>query len=252
MGEHGKAIAAYERAKTLAPDEPTVLLGLAEALARGSGQLTGEPEQLIDSVLELQPNNGNGLFMKGLALFQRDDVAGALQRWQQVKAMLAPGSEDAAAIQQYIAEAQQRLGLPTQAASAPTVAAAAVDSTPAPAAADGGKSVRVQVQLDPELQGRFSPDDTLFVFARATAGPPMPLAVQRLTAADLPVSLTLDDSMAMMPQMRLSNFDQVVIGARISKSGNAIPQSGDLQGEVQPVTPGQEATVDVLIDSIRP
>ena len=79
-----------------------------------------------------------------------------------------------------------------------------------------------------------------------------PLAETRLQAKDLPASVTLDDSMAMMPQMRLSNFDQVVVGARISRSGNATPQSGDLQGEVKPVTPGQPETVTVVIDSVRP
>ena len=80
----------------------------------------------------------------------------------------------------------------------------------------------------------------------------MPLAVKRLQAKDLPVNLTLDDSMAMMPQMRLSNFDRVLVGARISKSGIASPQGGDLQGEIQPVTPGQDQTVAVVIDGIRP
>ncbi len=250
IGEHDKAIKAYERASSLAPNEPNVLLGLAEALARtGQGQLKGKPEQLIDSALELEPNNANGLFMKGMALFQHGDVTAAIERWQRVQAMLDPNSEDAAAIRGYIAEARQKAGMTAPEESAPVVAATAAPTTVEQPAA--GKSIKVNVTLADAMAGKFSPDDTLFVFARAASGPPMPLAVQRLQAKDLPVSLTLDDSMAMMPQMRLSNFDQVVVGARISKSGNAMPQNGDLQGEIKPVTPGQEEVVAVIIDSVR-
>jgi cytochrome c-type biogenesis protein CcmH len=80
----------------------------------------------------------------------------------------------------------------------------------------------------------------------------MPLAAVRKQVKDLPVSLTLDDSMAMMPQLTLSSFPQVVVGARVSKSGNAIPQAGDLQGEVSPIEPGRQAVVEIVIDSIRP
>jgi cytochrome c-type biogenesis protein CcmH len=110
----------------------------------------------------------------------------------------------------------------------------------------------VDVRLAAQLKDRMAPDDTLFVFARALNGPPMPLAVKRMRARDLPASVTLDDSMAMMPQMRMSNFDQIVVGARVSKSGNAVPQSGDLEGEVSPIVPGQTETVEVLIDTVRP
>ena len=93
---------------------------------------------------------------------------------------------------------------------------------------------------------------TLFVYAKAASGPPMPLAVQRLRAGDLPVTVKLDDSMAMTPAMRLSSFPEVTVGARISSSGQAMPQSGDMEGETGPVKRGASDPVQVLIDRVRP
>ena len=110
----------------------------------------------------------------------------------------------------------------------------------------------MHVSLAPELADKASPSDTVFIFARAAKGPRMPLAIVRRSVSELPLSVTLDDSMAMTPAMRLSNFPEVVVGARVSRSGNAMPQSGDLQGEVKPVAPGQEAVVAVVIDNVRP
>jgi cytochrome c-type biogenesis protein CcmH len=112
--------------------------------------------------------------------------------------------------------------------------------------------IEVEVSLAPELAAQVAPEDTLFVFARAAQGSPMPLAVQRRQVKDLPLKLRLDDSMALQPQLRLSAFPQVLVGARISKAGSATPQSGDLQGEVAPVASGQPGTVKVKIDTVRP
>ena len=115
-----------------------------------------------------------------------------------------------------------------------------------------GFAISVRVSLDPALAPQAGPDDRVFIFARALNGPPMPLAAVSKQVRDLPLELTLDDGMAMMPQMKLSGFPQVVVGARISKAGTAMPQSGDLQGEVSPVSPGQADPVSVVIDSVRP
>jgi cytochrome c-type biogenesis protein CcmH len=114
-----------------------------------------------------------------------------------------------------------------------------------------GPAVTVNVSLAESLWKQADVNHTLFVYARAAAGPPMPLAVKRLTTGDLPVTVTLDDSMAMSPAMRLSAFPEVTVGARISASGQATPQSGDLEGEVSPVRPGESGPVDVVIDSVR-
>ena len=102
----------------------------------------------------------------------------------------------------------------------------------------------------PELAGKASPDDTVFIFARAAQGPRMPLAIVQRTVAELPVSVTLDDSMAMTPAMKLSNFSEVVVGARISKSGNAMPQAGDLEGSSQPMSESRNGAVNVTIDRV--
>lgn len=250
------AVNAYERARQLAPEEPEVLLGYATAVAKVEGGFQGKAEELIAAALEIDPNNGNGLWMMGLVEYQRENHAKAVELWTKLEGLLTPGSKEASTVRGYIQEARQQGGLPaaepaSAVAQPQTVQMQPAEPAPQTAPADG-KGIQVQVSLAEELQGKFSPNDTLFVFARALEGPPMPLAVKRLQAKDLPTSLTLDDSMAMMEQMRLSNFARVVVGARISKSGNAVPQSGDLQGEVQPVTPGQDQTVAVVINNVRP
>ena len=125
-------------------------------------------------------------------------------------------------------------------------APAGVAKTPAP----GGARVAVRVSIVPELEGQVAAGDTLFVFARAAEGPRVPLAIVRKTAGELPLDVTLDDSMAMAPQMKLSAFSSVVIGARVSKSGNAMPQSGDLSGVSAVVSSSQTATVSVIIDQV--
>ncbi len=122
----------------------------------------------------------------------------------------------------------------------------------APPAASQGVRIQVSVSLSPGLAAQAGPDDTVFVFARAAAGPPMPLAVQRLRVADLPATVTLDDSMAMMPAMRISAFPAIVVGARVSKSGQAMPRPGDLEGQTSPFSVVGSAAVAVTVDQTRP
>jgi cytochrome c-type biogenesis protein CcmH len=110
----------------------------------------------------------------------------------------------------------------------------------------------VHVALDPALAGNINPDDTVFIFARAVDGPRMPLAVARHQARELPLTVMLDDSMSMSQALKLSGFNKVTVGARISKSGNAMPQSGDLLGLRTPVTTTNTARHDIIIDSIIP
>jgi len=127
------------------------------------------------------------------------------------------------------------------------VASAASAASSAKAAA----SISGRVSLAPALAARVAPGDTLFVFARAAEGPRMPLAIIKRAGADLPLSFTLDDSMAMAPQFKLSAFANVVVGARLSKSGNAMPQSGDLEGTSPPLA-GRHSGIEIVIDTVRP
>jgi cytochrome c-type biogenesis protein CcmH len=111
--------------------------------------------------------------------------------------------------------------------------------------------VRGEIRLAPALKEKAAPDDTVFIFARAAQGPRMPLAVLRKQVRDLPATFQLDDSMAMNPALKLSSVAQVVVTARVSRSGGAMPQSGDLQGESPPVAPGAKA-VSITIDQVVP
>ena len=116
-----------------------------------------------------------------------------------------------------------------------------------------GQSLAIsgKVSIAPSLAGKGSATDTLFVFAREISGPPMPVAIVRATKKDLPFTFRLDDSTSMMPSRKLSDVGTVVIVARLSKSGQAMPQSGDLEGTSQPVSPGTEG-VAIVIDRERP
>ncbi|MEP7208514.1 MAG: c-type cytochrome biogenesis protein CcmI, partial [Casimicrobiaceae bacterium] len=114
-----------------------------------------------------------------------------------------------------------------------------------------GAAVAGTVSLDPKLAARARPDDTMFVFARAADGPRMPLAILKRQVKDLPLRFKLDDSMAMAPNATLSSAAQVVVGARITKSGAAMPQSGDLEGYSAAIKPGA-ASVDIVIDRVVP
>jgi cytochrome c-type biogenesis protein CcmH len=149
-----------------------------------------------------------------------------------------------------IAEARAAAGMapdtaPTAQAAAPAVAAAPTS----PPTALSGAGLRVSVSLDPALAARVQPGDTLFVFARAAEGPRMPLAIVRQPAGTMAVEVTLDDSSAMAPEFKLSGFPRVVVGARISRSGNATPQPGDLEGLSDPMA--SQGTASILINRVR-
>lgn len=226
------AVRALDKAAALTPNDAQLLADYADALAMAQGQtLKGKPTQLLEAALKVDPNNAKALYLSGFAATERGDAKAAAAHWNKLLQLLPPESEDAAAVRQRLAEIGQQAGAP---------------ATPA---APGGKGASVSgtVRLSPQLESQVQPGDTLFVFARAAEGPRMPLAILRLQAKDLPVKFSLDDSMAMSPQMKLSNFPEVVVGARISKSGNAMPQPGDLEGTSKPVKVGATG-VAVSID----
>ncbi len=254
IGRWEQAGPAFARAYALLPDDADIKVEYAASLAReANGVLAGRPEALLREALAREPGHLNAQFLLGHAHFQARRPAEALALWEQVAGGLAPGSEDLAQLTLSMNEARAQLGLPVAAGAAtrPTPVAAA-QPAPGAAAAGGGKSIRVRVDLDPALQGAVEPGATLFVYARATEGPRMPLAITRRAASELPLTVTLDESMAMLPNMTLATFEQVTVEARISSTGNAIPQSGDIRGTRTPVSPDGDSEVRITIDSRVP
>ncbi len=169
----------------------------------------------------MEPDNTTGLWFGGMAKAQAGDFVAAMALWKKLESLLPPGSEPQQEIQDLLAKLATQI--PEGAAQAP-----AKPVQPAKSA-----SIEVQVSLAPELQKSASPEDTVFVYAQALTGSPMPLAIVRKKVADLPLTVSLNDAMAMMPAMKLSNFEQVKLLARISKSGNAMKQPGDLIGVIE-------------------
>lgn len=241
MGRYNEALPAYEKAANLIQNDPVLLVDYADVLAAVNGKnLQGKPLELIQSALLIDPTNIKGLNLIGTAAFQAGDYTHAVSYWEKLLPLLPPDSPIAKQVNTSIAnaraqEARSQL-LPAQGEAQP---------------ATGGAQIAGVVSLSPALAGKVAPTDTVFVFAKAASGPPMPIAVIRAQVKDLPQKFILNDSMAMMPTMKLSNFQEVVVGAKISKSGNATPQSGDLRGEVASVKVGTN-NVQLVIDKIVP
>ena len=239
LGRTDDAVAAYEKAAALRGNDATTLADYASALMTKNGdRATPQSEALIARALAAEPTHLKALALAGMTAFERADYATAVRHWEKMAERLPPDSPDAPRLQASLDEARRRGGL-----AAPAVAAASANTAVA------GASITGTVTLAPALAAKASPTDTVFIFARAAQGSRMPLAVLRAQVKDLPMSYKLDDSMAMAPTAKLSGAAQVIVGARISKSGNAIPQPGDLAGESAPVAPGSSG-VAITIGSV--
>jgi len=246
-----EAIKAYEKAAALTTADAGLYADYADALAIAQGRsLEGKPLQLIKRALEIDPTQWKALALAGTAAFDRKDYREAVNYWEKLRAALPPESEMAQSISSSIAEARNLGGVKD--APAPKVAQAAPAAKAAPAAtAKTGASVEGTVTLSPAVAAKTNPSDRVFVFARAAQGPKMPLAILTTQVKDLPFRFKLDDSMAMQAGMGLSNFPEVVVGARVAKGGNAIPQSGDVEGLSKPVKVGATGLA-IVIDTVLP
>lgn len=244
---YAESARAYAELVKLVPSEAWVWADYADAaaMAQGGQTLRGKPTEYINKALALDPNHMKSLALAGSAAMERGDFAVAIQLWEKLRVQLPADSEDARAIEGGLAEARQMLAH-IKGGRAPMLEQIV---PPVQTAAAGKERITGRVTLDAALKNKFSPDDTVFVLARAAEGPKMPLAILRKQVRDLPVTFELDDSMAMAPQMKLSAFDQVVVVARISKSGTAMPQAGDAEGLSRPLRPGSK-NVNVQIGSI--
>ncbi|MGH8493445.1 MAG: c-type cytochrome biogenesis protein CcmI [Moraxellaceae bacterium] len=241
MGE--PALTAFEHAWRLNPDEPRYQLAYAQTRLYGNeGQLDPLSRQLLASVLEKNPQHEGAMVLLGFAAYRSGDYALAVNTLEKLQARrqshdVSAGPAVMQQLAQTLASAREKLQ------GGPALQAAAVSSNPA---------IRVRVKIDRKLVGKFAPDDVVYVFARALNGPPMPLAVVRRRAAELPFTVELDDSQSPMPTMKLSAVAEVAITARISRHGSPEAQPGDLEAVAVPVRQGGAVqSVELLIQSVR-
>jgi len=233
--EFDAAVNAFRRCDTLMADEPGILFALADALAmQNNGSLLGEPEALVLRGLQRAPRFPNGLWLAGMAAEQRQDFSTAHHYWSLLLPMITDDAAAADEVRGLLASLEQR---------DPKLVAKAVT---------GKRQLTLRIDINDELRTQASAETVVFVYARAMQGPPMPLAVKRLQLQDLPLTLSLDDDDAMMPSMKLSSFDQIVVGARVSFSGNPVSQSGDFYTELESVdSANPPEQIDLTIDRIK-
>jgi cytochrome c-type biogenesis protein CcmH len=247
MERYTDAVQAYDKLTQLVPNEAQLWADYADVLAMASGKsLVGTPTKLLNKALSIEPDNFKALALSGSAAMERSDYAAAVAYWEKLLKLIPQDNENAKIVAGGIQNARvllaQKTGgnIPVQ--SLP----------PSQAEAQAGKeAISGTVVLSSAIKGQAKPEDTLFVLVRAAEGPKMPLAIVRKQVKDLPLKFTLDDSTAMSPQMKMSNFEQVVVIAKVSKSGNPLTQTGDLQGMSQVMKPGTKG-VKLVIDKVAP
>lgn len=215
------AAAAYQRLRTIYPDDASVLAQYAQAMYLSSDRtLTTKVTDMAELALRQDPQQPTVLSMLGMAHFEQGDYQRAIDYWQRLLPSLGPVSPNRKIIMAGIEQAKSRLGSSdTSSIDRPDVIKNA--------------SIQLSVSIDEGIIA--SSDSVVFVFARSASGPRMPLAVAKLTVADLPVILTLDDSMAMAPGLNLSSQKEIEVVARIAKNGIANPGPGDIEGRVGPI-----------------
>ena len=266
---------ALSNAYRLAPDDSDVMVeyGNALALASDGRRIGGEALMLIQRAVAQTPDHQRGQWLLGVSSMQAGVPSEAVTIWERLLTQLE--GEARASLLSQIESARRDAGLPPSEFASEAQSAAAASADPAPqiaaapvaaatsgattsaapaasASAVGGPRLVINVDIDPALRGRVGASDVLFVYARAAEGPRMPLAIQRLPAGNLPVQVILDDSTSMMPTLKLSTMPQVVVGARISRSGQAIAQSGDLETLSAPMSNLSTEPVTLRIDSVVP
>ena len=249
LGRFAEAAVAYEKAVSLLPADAQLLADYADALAMSQGQkLDGKPFEIIKQALKIDPANLKALALAGTTAFERKDYRGAANYWEKVVQTAPTDSEFSRSIGNSLEEARALAEGRQPVAALPEI----MPVKPAPMRqAAGTATLSGTVSLAPQLAAKVKPDDTVFIFARAEKGSRMPLAILNKPFRELPMTFTLDDSSAMAPGMNLSSASAVMVVARISRSGNATAQSGDLEGMVGPVSPGSR-DIRVKIDRVRP
>ena len=248
------AISAYDRALKLSADDDLKLERVEVLAMKSRGNFEGEPWNVIREILQRDPQNYGALLMAGSASYAHEKYADALKYWQQARQPLAADNPDVPSLDEAIESVQKKLGLP----ASPKVATAPVQATTQASkpgadkgtAANSGLTVSGQVSIVQALQGKVKPSDVVFIYATPANGERMPLAIFKTTVSQLPMAFTLDDTTAMTPERKLSSAGEVLVKVRVSKSGNAMPQSGDLSGTLGPVKVGAKGLVLEIKDQI--
>jgi len=243
LGRFAEAASAYAKLESRFPQDAQLLADYADTLAMAQGQnLQGRPEALVRRALQADGNNLKALALAGTVEFEKRDFAKAAEYWQRMLPLLPPDSDMLDSVRASIKEAQEKQGgVPrSSVAVAPEPRGAAAKSS---AAAAKAASVSGTVKIAPALAARAAPEDIVFVLVRPAQGSRTPLAALRVKMKDLPLAFSFDDSMAMNPSAKLSDFAEVVVAARVSKSGNVVPQGGDLEGVSKPLRLGAAGVV---------
>jgi len=247
LGEYAQAVNAYREAAKHIELDDWLKVDYAEALfLDAGGRFSADTVALLEQALVTDPDNEKGLWLLGMANFQAENYAEAIRHWSRLQSGIEDNDGVRDAIGEQIAAARSRLeGADAAPADAP--ADARGDARPAPD--DEGRRIAVLVSIAPELLERAAPGDTVFVYAKAASGPPMPLAIRRFRAADLPLEAYLGKEHSMTPAMTLDDFDSLRVIARVSKSGQAAAQAGDFTGESL-LGPGAGDAVEVHIGDV--
>lgn len=243
LGNFQDAAVAYAALTALVPYDADLLADYADALAMSQGKsFAGKPMELVQLALKIDPTQWKALAMAGSEAFERKDYKAAADLWQRLQDSAPADSPIRERVQASIDEARSLGGMPP--------VAQVQKGGPASGVGDA-RSVSGTVTLSPALAAKVKPDDSVFVFARPADGSRMPVAVVRARASELPLRFTLDDSRAMAPTAKISALNEVIINARVSRSGNAIPASGDLEGATEKVKVGTQG-MSLVIDRAIP
>ncbi len=238
LERYPEALRAVNNLYRLKSNDPTVLIRYADILSMTNGGIyAGRPTELINEALRLDPENRSGLWLAGLAANERGDIENSIIYWQRLVPKLEQGSDQQQQIEKYIQLAKQHIE-----------GANVKDSN----AVKQEYKIQVNVNLSADLISEVNNEDTVFIYAQAINGPQMPIAIIRKKVSDLPIQAILDDSMAMTPSNKLSDHNQVKLTARISKSGNATAESGDLIGRLDTIQTDTNKVINLNIDKKIP
>ena len=248
MERYADAADAYKKTIALHGEDADLLLRYADTLIMRDGGIYNEKSlSLIKQALNLDPKHPQGLWMAGMAERASGHTKQALEYWYELDPLLNGNAKAQTELHKMIKDTEQLISPVELATIKKPSSPLPLKSKPISVAA----SIEVSISLDAALLNKVSPNDTVFIFAKALQGPPMPLAAVRKTVADLPLTITLNDAMAMMPNMKLSSFAQVKIAAVVSKSGQPGLSAGDLYGEKQPVSVKQTHSLSIIINTIK-